>query len=125
MVKKIELDADDLREMTETMMGNIAPEPTEDELREVVRRDPHLYHLASEWTWSDTEARDQLFAELFKLRTERVKAAHPVPWTLQDRVILDATGKVVVGETCGAPSALVAGWLMEVATDVLLRARTS
>jgi hypothetical protein len=115
----IELTAEDLQEMADTMMGNIAPDPTEEELREVVRRDPHLYHLAREWTWGDTEARDQLYRALLKLRTEQVKAEHPWPWELRDRVVFDADGKVVIGETCGAPSALVAGWLVEIAERAL------
>ena len=118
-MSEIELTAEDLQEMADTMMGNIAPDPTEEELREAVRRDPHLYHLAREWTWGDTEARDQLYLALLRLRTEQVKADHPWPWELRDRVIFDANGKVVVGETCGAPSPLVAGWLVEVAERAL------
>lgn len=118
---EIELTAEDLQEMADTMMGNIWPDPVEDELREVVRRDPHVYYLAREWSWGDTEARDQLYLALFKLRTEQVNATHPRPWSIRDRVIFDGNGKVVVGETCGAPSALVAGWLMDVAEQALER----
>jgi hypothetical protein len=116
---EIELTAEDLQEMADTMMGNIWPDPVEDELREVVRRDPHVYYLAREWTWSDTEARDQLAAALYHLRTERVKIEHPLPWHVENRVIFVGNGKVVIGETCGAPSPLVAGWLVEVAERTL------
>lgn len=116
---EIELTADDLREMAGEMEGNIAEPPSEEELREVVRRDSSLYFLAQEWTWGDTEVRDRLYLALLRLRTERVKAEHPWPWVLRDRVIFDADGKVVVGETCGAPSVLVAGWLVEVTERAL------
>jgi hypothetical protein len=118
-VADIELTAEDIEEMTGEMEGNVYPEPTEDELREVIRRVPGLYYLAREWTWGDTEARDQLAAALYHLRTERVKVEHPLPWHVENRVIFDGNGKVVVGETCGAPSPLVAGWLVEVAERTL------
>lgn len=116
---EIELSSKDIEEMSGEMKGNVYPDPTEDELREVVRREPSLYHLAKQWTWGDTEVRDKLAAALYHLRTERVKAEHPLPWTVQNRVIFDGNGKVVVGETCGAPSPLVAGWLVEVAERAL------
>jgi hypothetical protein len=115
----IELTPEDIAEMTGEMVGNIYPDPTEDELREVVQRDPDLYYLAREWTWGDTEARDQLAAALHRLRTERVRIEHPLPWHVENRVIFDGNGNVVVGETCGAPSPLVAGWLVGVAEHSL------
>lgn len=112
---EIELTPEDIAEMTGEMEGNVYPEPSEDELREVVRRQPDLYYLAREWTWGDTEARDQLAATLYRLRTEQVKELHPLPWHVKDRVIFDGNGKVVIGETCGAPSPLVTGWIVEIA----------
>lgn len=36
---------------------------------------------------------------------------HPVPWLTEGRLIFDGAGRVVVGETCGAPSVLVARWI--------------
>lgn len=114
-MSEIELSPEDIGEMTGEMEGNIYPQPSEDELREVVRREPDLYYLAREWTWGDTEARDKLADALYRLRTERVKELHPLPWHVENRVIFDGNGKVVVGETCGAPSPLVAGWIVEFA----------
>jgi hypothetical protein len=58
----------DLREMADEMMGNIKPEPNEDELRRVAAANPHLVHKAHEWTWGDTEVRDELAEALEKLR---------------------------------------------------------
>lgn len=116
----VKLTAEDLQEMADQMLGNITPVPSEDELREAIRREPDIFHLAQEWSWGDTEARDQLYLALHKLRTEQVKAAHPLPWRASDRVVFDANGKVIFGETCGAPSALVAGWLVDVAENAIL-----
>ena len=45
-------------------MGNVDFTPTDDQLREVCRRDPRLIPLAMMWGWSDTEVRDQLCAAL-------------------------------------------------------------
>jgi len=48
-------------------LGSVDFEPTDDQLREVSRRDPHLLALAMMWSWHDTEVREQLCAALTAL----------------------------------------------------------
>ena len=63
---------DELREMREAMLGVIAFEPTDDELR-AVWVDQELVALAAAWSWHDTEVRDDLAAALEKNRAESTR----------------------------------------------------
>ena len=64
MSERREPTAKDLAEMHDEATGNVAFEPTDDQLREVCRRDPNLIPLAMMWGWGDTEVREQLCAAL-------------------------------------------------------------
>ena len=63
--------AQDLAEMRGQALGNVDFEPTDDQLREVCRRDPRLLALAVMWSWHDTEVREQLCAALTALAVNR------------------------------------------------------
>lgn len=72
---KIELEAADLQEMRDLVMGCIDFEPTDAQLREAVDQNTtegsSLLGLIIAWGWHDTEVRDQLCAALDQLpRTE-------------------------------------------------------
>lgn len=64
MSDRLEPTAEDLAEMRDQALGNVDFEPTDDQLGEVCRRDPHLLALAMTWSWHDTEVREQLCAAL-------------------------------------------------------------
>jgi hypothetical protein len=64
MSERPELTTEDLAEMRGQALGNVDFEPTDDQLREVCRRDPQLLALAMMWSWHDTEVREQLCAAL-------------------------------------------------------------